>query len=479
MKKQKIYQITGVVILAFVLAAIFGYDFTGGSEAAGLISFAAAAVVGVPVEGMTSVSELQDTGIAEQDIDQDITKISPNKAPLDTIMRNIRQERKCVSQEVKYYQKSEKPMADKISLLANGNGVSSAAPCKAYTLAGDGVTSIWLAVSTPKLWRKSDTVVIFGLTLPGVKGSAVIGGVGTHKEDVVFYVSDKSSTAIELTPINGLKGAAANADEFVVPTFTADALIVRMGQAKSEKDLQSEPIAILPVPKVQYCQNFITQIEESTFAAMTKKEVETGIDDFDRDNLESMRREMEMSFLFGAKHKREGANGDSTYCTGGIAREITKTIEYGTGGLDRSMTAEMYMNMLQAVFVGTSGSESRVLFAGSELIKAFELLRETQKNISGTTSQETYHGVIVTKIISTFGTIRLVHNPAFDEIGLADEGLVLDMAHIYRRPFIPMVAKQLDLKSSGLKNAKAKTVQEVSCVILKYPDCHAWVRPKA
>lgn len=481
MKKQtKILIYVGLVALIIAIAGCVNGFASVDNILGGGALIATVPLVGAVVEGTTSVKELNDAGIIEQDIDEDIVKISPNKFPLDTILRNIRKSLKAVSQEVKYYQKSSKPMADKVNVSASGAGASAADAAKSYTYAsGNGLTAIWVAVMTPKLWRVSDTVLMFDLTLPGVKGSATLGATGTHTDNVMFLITNKTASAIELTPIGGVKGLTVNADQWVVPNFTTDTVLVRMGQAKKETDLQTDPIAIVPESKVQYCQNFITQVEESTFSAMTKKEIETGINEFDRDNLESMRGEMEMSFLFGFKHKIEGANGESIYTTGGITREITKEITYGKGGADRTMTAEMYMNMLQEVFVGTSGSAERVLFGGSELIKAFELLREAQKNINGSSVQETYHGVIVTKLVSTFGVIRLAHDPALDEIGQKDMGIILDMAYIARRPFIPMVAKELDLTSSGLKNAKARTVQECSCVTLKYPDCHAIVRPKA
>lgn len=479
MKQKTILKIFGAIALMFIVAAAFGFDLP--MMEGNVVLTAMAGVVGAPVEGTVSTKELSDAGIAEQDIDLDITKISPNKTPLDTISRNIRKATQCKSQEIKYYQKSNKPLTDTLDSTADGNGQSASAPCKSHTETSNGTTKIYVKVSQPKMWRKDDTILMFDLTLSGQPGAAAVGAAGTFTASQMFHVEDKEGAVLGLVPVGGMKGKAATnvADQFVVPNFTSDVKLVRMGQAKKEKDLTSEPIAIMPVASQNYCQNFITQVEESTFAALTQKEVEFGIEEFDQDNLESMRAEMELSFLFGTKEKKEGANGDTVYFTGGIANEIKKRVTYGTGGADRTMSAQDYMGMLQEVFVGTNGSPERVLYAGSELIKAFELLREAQKNINGATVQETYHGVIVTKIISTFGTIRLVHNPLFDEIGKEDQGLILDMAHVHRRPFVPMVAKELDLKSTGLKNATARTVQECSCMILKYPDCHAWVVPKA
>jgi hypothetical protein len=72
-----------------------------------------------------------------------------------------------------------------------------------------------------------------------------------------------------------------------------------------------------------------------------------------------------------------------------------------------------------------------------------------------------------------------VHAPLFDEQGWSKKGIALDPEHIYKQVFQPMVAKDLDFKSCGEKNADAKMLQEVSCVVLRYPDCHAIIEPKA
>ena len=55
--------------------------------------------------------------------------------------------------------------------------------------------------------------------------------------------------------------------------------------------------------------------------------------------------------------------------------------------------------------------------------------------------------------------------------------MFLDLQHIHERPFIPLKETELDLRTSGQRNAKAKVLTEVTCPIVKYPATHLIVKP--
>lgn len=210
---------------------------------------------------------------------------------------------------------------------------------------------------------------------------------------------------------------------------------------------------------------------------MTKKEVPVSFSDQEVDMLYNMRGEIESSFIWGEKFIYDNG-GDRTYFTEGITRQIKKVLKYGAGSGDTSLTAQQYTAWMKSLFTGNDGSTDRVLLAGADLIAAIELLRESQKQMNGNTVQETYLGVKCTSIVSTFGVLHVVHAPLFDEQGWSAKGLAIDPEHIYKEEFQPMIARDLDFKSSGEKNADAKMLQEVSCLILRYPDCHAIIEPR-
>ena len=435
----------------------------------GLISFAIAPVV------ITDVPSAEQVGINMQDVSQEITKMNPDRYPLDTIMRNFAKKvRRVHSQECKFYQQSAKPMTDMLDTDASGTGASAASPACGHDYSNI-LTSIFVQVETPKVWRTKDTLLMRGVLVKvDATGKMITTGTINMLYDQMFYVASKSGSVLELMPVGGMVDPDG---DYVVPTFSASNILYRMGSAMAEKDAKTEPFAMLPASDVNYCQNFMCQIEMSTFEKMTKKEVPVNFSDQEVDMLYNMRGEIESSFIWGQKFVYDNGS-DRTYFTGGIARQINKVLEYGQGGGDTTLTADEYTAWLKSLFTGNDGSTERVLLAGADLIAAIELLRESQKQISGSTVQETYLGVKCTSIVSTFGLLRIVHAPLFDEQGWTAKGLAIDPEHLYKNEFQPMIAKDLDFKSSGEKNADAKMLQEVSCLVLRYPDCHAIIQPK-
>lgn len=442
----------------------------------GMGSMVAMAITPVAV---FDVNAAEAQGLNMQDVSQEITKMNPDRYPLDTIMRNYAKKvRRVQSQECKYYQQSAKPMTDALDASAKGSGQSASSPASAC----DGSTemlSIFVQVTTPKVWRTKDTLLMRNLTVyADANGQLSALGSTPVVHDQMFYVASKSGSVLELIPIGGMRGSGGNSGSYVVPVFTSSVVLYRMGSAMAEKDAKTEPFAMLPASNVNYCQNFMCQIEMSTFEKMTKKEVPVTFSDQEVDMLYNMRAEIESSFIWGEKFILDNGS-DRTYFTEGITRQINKVLEYGTGGGDTSLTASQYTSWLKSLFTGNDGSTERVLLAGADLIAAIELLRETQKQISGNTMQETYLGVKCTSIVSTFGVLHIVHAPLFDEQGWGAKGLAIDPEHLYKQEFQPMIAKDLDFKSCGEKNADAKMLQEVSCLVLRYPDCHAIIQPKA
>ncbi len=458
----------GLIAVVCTIAALFN------AEASVITALAA---VGIPFGSTATVAGAEEVApdLNREDISESVTMMMPSRTPLDTILRHLKKTKKATSQKIGYYQASYKPIVDTLDTTGTGSGESLAAPASSYTYAsGAGLTKYYIKVSNPDIWRVHDTILMRGLTLPGVKGKSVLGGTGTHKDDVMFYISQKSGSALEIIPVGGVKNSS---DKYVTPSFANTTELLRMGQAKSELAIGTDPFAIYPEISWQYCQNFMAQIEESTFHRITKKDVAWGFSNFEMVNILSMKMEMELSMLFGNEGEYVAGN-DHTYFTRGITRDIEKTVEYGTGGTDRSITKSQYNNWLKEVFDGNNGSTSRVLFAGSGLIKSLSAIDDFDKTMSSVAKDATI-GVDVRKINTYFGTLDIVLAPMFREAGWEDCGLILDLEHVTKHEFIPMSITDLDLKSSGVKNADAKVIQEVSALTLCYPDCHCIIKPKA
>lgn len=455
----------GAIVSGIEVADIMNFLFGGGA------AMAFAGIVGKPSTDAVNAADSEDAGIVDQDLSKDITLFNPDRFPLDTITREYMRKRKpAESQKVKYFQKSTKPFSDTLDASVSGEntGSSDSVPANKNSSATSTKTFIWVKVMTPSTWRTKDTLVMRDLMV-----ADIVGGT-KQKKDVVFQVSEKKDGILKLTPISGTKASAAANAAFVVPEFTASTILYRLGNAMSEKDMTTEPFAVYPEEFEQYCQNFMAQIEETTFASITSKKVDWDFNDMEAENIYSMRGEMEASFLFGEKYEIKNGS-DTTLFTGGITRSIDKVLKYTKAGL----TKEEYTAWMKSLFTGNNGSKERVLFAGAGLIEAISLLRESYKTMQNNTNMETYLGVKCTSIVSDFGTLKIVHNPILDETGWGDKGVAIDLEHLYKKEFVPMKATEIDLRGSGQRNANAKVIQEVSCLVLRHPDCHAIIEPAA
>lgn len=467
-KTQKIIVAISIIAIIGLLCLVF----TTPVEAA----LAFAAIVGVPA---TSYDADQNSSINREDISESVTQMMPSRTPLDTILRHVKKSVPAQSQKIGYYQASYKPIEDSLDGTASGDGVSVAAPACSYTLTtSNELTTIYIKISNPDMWRNNDTLLIRNLSLKGTKDNPRNGATGSFKEDVMFYVSSKAGAILGITPVGGMYGQTngANVNKCIVPSFASAVTLIRLGQAKSELSITTEPFAIYPSLTHQYCQNFMAQIEESTFQRLTQKEASWGFSNFEAVNILSMKMEMELSMLFGQQGEITVGN-DRTYFTRGITRDVTNILEYGTGSADRTITKDQYSTWIKRVFDGNNGSTNRVLFAGSGLIKSLSLVDEFQKNMSAVEKDATL-GVDVRKIHTYFGTLNIVFAPLFKNAGWEDNGLILDLEHVTKHEFVPMSVTDLDLKRSGQKNADARVIQEVSCLTLRYPDCHAIIKPK-
>lgn len=461
MKKVKIFG--AVMAVAAIAACISGVDAAGVLEflfgGAG-VGMAFAAMVGTPTDTVTA-SDLDDANLVDQDLSKVITQFNPDRFPLDTITREyLKKKRKAKSQKVSYFEKSSKPLSD--TLDASGASVNAANTesnaAKANT--ATNLTEIWIKVATPSTWRTKDTLRMLKDQIGENDG-----------KDVQFYVAEKKGAALRIVPTNG----KMSGNKYIVPTFTASTVLYRQGNAMAEKDMTVEAFAVVPEERVQYCQNYMAQAEESFFASLTAKKAEWDFDDMELEVIYSLRGEIEMSSFFGAKHEiKDGSN--VTLFTDGLVRNITKELTYGDTE-DGHLSKEEYTAWMRSLFTGNSGSKERVLFAGSELVAEISLLRETYKTMSNNVSEDTSLGVRCTSIVSDFGTLKIVHHPLFDEAGWSKNGVAIDLEHLTKFEFVPMKATELDLRGSGQSNVNAKVIQEVSCMVLKYPECHAIIKP--
>ena len=126
--------------------------------------------------------------------------------------------------------------------------------------------------------------------------------------------------------------------------------------------------------------------------------------------------------------------------------------------------------MLRMAFTGNNGSKRKILIGGSKLMGYLSNLDYERIIMSRETVSK--WGIDFTEIRSKFGTLYLLLSEVFDECGMSEEGIIIDPMYIQKYVHIPFNAKELDLKSSGIRNTDAVVLTEASCLVLRYPNSH-------
>lgn len=457
MKKNNLFRIGANLFGLFAVMAILSIF----SSVLAVGATVTCAIVGAPISDGAVTMEGVRAGSADLDmnyVSKLITEMKPAATPLDTLMRNIRKQTTIKSMVSEYYAVDSRPLYDTVKT--------------AYTKAGDGNASINLAVNNVSMWSADDTLMIDGQ-------------VGVDNKSLICFVISKNvgNNTILIQPLNGTDGANTTANSRIFPaTISVNTLLTRLGPAKNELDAQTSPYAIVPVKAQNYLQIFMAQVEEGTYQRIHDKEVDWNFSDYEAQNIYDMKSVMEYSYLFGYKHLFTdlGDAGKQRYTTGGITRFITKGLEYGTGGTDRSIDNYTFVDWAKEIFTGNSGADTRILFGGNGLMANLSKVDTVIKQIEAQKTEVLY-GITFNAIETNFGKLLFKRHSLFDLCGWGDNGIVLDLNNIERQVFAgrTLSARKLDLRAAGIRNVDAVVIEEASGVITRYPDTHAIISPKA
>ncbi len=396
---------------------------------------AVTAVAGAPLT--TTLAAEASPSLLRNTIDERIVKIRPMATPLDQLSR-CGGARRCSSMQVEYYSVASKPVTFKLK--------------KDITLAGiqtdsDGLHRCNFSTGVDEYLEISETIIF-----PGLPGTADTG-------PLTAYIAAKS---IEF----GITVVFLNLDT-ATTRIPANTMLVRMGRAATELDVQTAQFEALPKKASNLCQIFKMQVEQSTFMKIAGKEIDWTFSDQEEVAIMDMRLGMEKNFLFGHKATiTDPVKKEPVTLTGGIWYQTEKEFSYTTTGLNTAAVIEM----CRQAFTGNSGSNRKILLAGTGLVEKLSNLEYTRTLSAGET--KTKWGLEFSEIRSNFGSLYLIHSEIFDQCGHSDDGMIIDPEYITKYCHVPFQTEKLDLRRSGLRNTDAIVITEASCLVLRYPDSH-------
>lgn len=398
------------------------------------------------------------------DVDKRIVKIRPMATPIDQISRYAKSS-SCKSFEVKYYSVGTRPISCKTS--------------QAVTKQTTGA-SITLPVDDANMFTLDDTIRVVG-----VKGVYDDKGVAYPTDsdnvpDLVLCVCGKSTDTNMPTvyAVNGNKDTSTGYST-LVPAIPQGTTLVRMGKACGELDVQTGRFNNIPMPETQYCQNFMIQVEQSTFDKIAAKEVNWSFSDIEEDGIYDMRLSQENTFLFGVKNviKHVAKDGMNTWFTGGIWYMAGKDIEVGEWDSAHGcavITDDNLVDITKQLFVGTGiGNKRKILFCGSDMLSAFSKIKSDKFRLKDTVE---VWNLKFKSWDTDFGEVLTIHHELFDANGMSDYGFAMDPEYLSKRTHISWARNVLDLKKAGIRATDAVVIQEVACLYLRYAKAHARMR---
>lgn len=416
--------------------------------------------------GIATESGGRDNGDPEfytKDIDSRIIKIRPMATPIDQISRYAKAQ-SASSFEVKYYSVGTRP--------TNCTTISQ-------IVAQTQGASVELPVDDANMFTLDDTIRVVG-----VKGKFNDKGEAYDPEDentpdlVLCVCGRNDSTSMPVVyAVNGNK--AKDGQTTFLPEIPSGTTLVRMGKACGELDVQTGRFNNIPMPEEQYCQNFMIQIEQSTFDKIADKEVDWSFSDIEEDGIYDMRLAQENTFLWGVKNKIKHVTKDGMYTwfTGGIWWMAGKDIEVGEWDEQKQcavITDENLVDISKDLFVGTGiGNKRKILFCGSDMLSAFSKIKSEKFRLKETVE---VWNLKFKSWETDFGEILTIHHELFDLNGMSGCAFALDPEYLTKKTHLSWSRNILDLKKAGIRNTDAVVLQEVVCLYLRYAKAHARLR---
>lgn len=467
MKKKSLFQVIGGVLV--MLVAVLASSFTG-------ISMSVATAMGGDAQdmgdggktvsdaigGATATTGMEQTGDEDPDfyskeVDKRITKMRPQRTPIDQITRSATTISKSGSMIVQYYSVSTRPI--KTTVKAQVNAMTS------------GQASTTVQVDDSSIFSITDTIRVVG-----VKGFKPDGATQDTKDLMLYVVGKNDETGYPIViAINGKKNS--DNSNSLVPQIAANTKIIRMGRAASEIDVETGQFYNLPTPEEQYCQKFMMQVEQSTFDKMWDKKVDWNFSDMEEDGIYDMRLGMENSFLFGikAKGKDPKKSGADVYFTGGIYWMAGKDMAVGTEAEGVvTITDDQMVDFLKDLFTGNdSGNGTKIGFAGSDMLAALAKMKSERFKV---VKEFERWGLKFTSFDSNFGKLLVMHHELMDANEKSDEMFVIDPEYLRKKTFKTWNRKEYDMEKLAKRDTRAVVMSEASCVYLVYPKAHARVK---
>ena len=309
-----------------------------------------------------------------------------------------------------------------------------------------GTTTATLTVANADMWTPN--------CLARVQGKIYANG-----ESCVLWVKTVGATTIDVVSTGG------NGNQNI-PALASGARLTRQGTAFDSDAVKNDSVVQTPTSDYNYAQKFITSVVYSNWLMLTELLTNYSFSMVTNLALQDFRYGQEFCFMFGNRSQFTG-NNKTIRTTGGLEHFIDQVIEYGTGGGNKTITEANIVDFTKQMRVGNNGSDTRFLFAGSELITALNkgVMSDSTRFVQK--EYDTVYGLSFTVLYSFFGTINVSYAPLMDQSDYIDKGFLLDMQYVDKFVFQPFRETRSDLTKLRLSDGEAVDLVEASGLIVR------------
>jgi hypothetical protein len=448
-EKFRLFRESGLfMVIILLLCTLFGIG-DASCMTADVVAGASGGAINPDAIASAQFSRENSDDLLLNDIEKKVVKVRPMASPM-TQLGMYASKRKATSQIQQYYMTDVLPV--------------NATLATAYTEpdSGNGVDTVTINTSSNSIFSAKETIIF-----PAVNGYNDNGTAQTEQFFMAYILKKQDDGRLIIKAVNGKSiGGTSNS----IPTLAANTAILRCGRAHNEIDMRTSPYAVVPTKSTQYLQIFRCQIEESTLQKIANKEVEWEFSDLEEEAVYDMKRGMSKSFLLGAKRMIQDLDNRDVYFTGGIWYQAKKEFVYGANA-EGVFTFEELVRLTETAFTKGAGNKKKYFLVGSGLMTQLSLIRyaDNQKPADKT---HVRYGITFKEITTNFGTLYVVHDETFDEAGLYESGLIFDPTLLRKYSIYDLKAQDLDLRKSGEKDVDARTISEISGLVLQNPEAH-------
>ena len=254
--------------------------------------------------------ELQDFDYYQKQINKHIVEMKLESCPIDQILRSASKTNKSSDIRVQYYQIGQRPIMTTLDTAVSETSSGNAT-------AIDTVNN--------SCFDSMDTIIF-----PEIQGYLEDGVTRDTLKPLMVRVVGRQDATLNpvVIAVNGKKHSGKG-NRWDLPDIPKGAVMLRLGRAAGEKDVETASYYQLPEASIQFCQRYIMQAEESVIERMSQKIVDWDFSKQERVAMDDMRDGIERSGLFGIKSVGRYGNNGNVYTTGGIYWEAGKDLQLG------------------------------------------------------------------------------------------------------------------------------------------------------